>query len=103
MQANPALPWAVGQGGTLGLSQPITFDELADGALVFTDDQNNTMDVRKYSIAQGVWAVDIGYENGGDFDVVYRVDQWTGESSTITVTAYTSYSGSRHLGNVQFA
>lgn len=103
MQANPALPWAVGQGGTLGLSEPITFDELAEGALVFTDDQNNTMDVRKYSIAQGVWSVDIGYNNGGDFDVVYRVDEWTGESSTITVTSYTSYSGARHLGNVQFA
>ena len=103
MQANPALPWAVGQGGTLGLSEPITFDELADGALVFVDDQNNTMDVRKYSIAQGVWAVDIGYSNGGDFDVVYRVDEWTGESSTITVTSYTSYSGSRRLSNVQYA
>lgn len=103
MQANPALPWAVGQGGTLGLSEPITFDELAGGALVFTDDQNGTMDVRKYSIAQGVWAVDIGYSNGGDFDVVYRVDEWTGESSTITVTSYTSYSGSHHLSNVQYA
>ena len=103
MQANPALPWAVGQGGTLGLSEPVTFDELAEGALVFTDDQSNTMDVRKYSVAQGVWAVDIGYSNGGDFDVVYRIDEWTGESSTITVTAYSSYSGSRRLGNVQFA
>lgn len=103
MQANPALPWAVGQGGTLGLSEPITFDDLAEGALVFTDDQDNTMDVRKYSIAQGVWAVDIGYSNGGDFDVVYRVDEWTGESSTITVTSYTSYSGSRYLSNVQYA
>lgn len=103
MQANPALPWAVGQGGTLVLSQPITFDDLAEGALVFTDDQDDKMDVRKYSIAQGVWSVDIGYSNGGDFDVVYRVDEWTGESSTITVTSYTSYSGSRRLGNVQYA
>jgi hypothetical protein len=103
VQTTPALPWPVGQGGTLRLSQPITFDELAEGALVFTDDQDDTMDVRKYSIAQGVWAVDIGYENGGDFDVVYRVDEWNGESSTITVTSYTSYSGSRRLGNVQYA
>ena len=103
MQANPALPWAVRQGGTLNLSQPITFDELAEGALVFADDLGNTMNVRKYSIAQGVWSVDIGYNNGGDFDVVYRVDEWTGESSTITVTSYSSYSGSRHLANVQYA
>ena len=103
MQTTPALPWAVGQGGTLRLSRPMTFDELAENALVFYDDQDNSMDTRKYSVAQGVWAFDIGYETAETFDVVYRVDQWAGESSTITVTSYASYSGARHLSNVQYA
>lgn len=44
VQANPALPWAAREGGTITLSEPVTGTDLANGALIITDSNGNVLE-----------------------------------------------------------
>lgn len=62
MTAEPAFPWASGQGGSITLNAPLTGEQIADGALRVTDGQGRIL----HPIEDGTGGVDFYTDSTGD-------------------------------------
>ena len=85
MQVTPALPWTEEtEGGVIQLAQPVTYDELIRGQLLFTLDDNGT---EEYAIvSEGSAGCVIKEPNNNA--IVYSIASFEGESQTLTVERF---------------
>lgn len=82
MQTTPALPWANGQGGTIQLSEPVTVQQLLDGALKFTVIEDEGGDPTEAEVYMAFDKIEVG-----DTKTCYEIANFEGATNVLTVTA----------------
>jgi hypothetical protein len=82
VQTTPALPWATGQGGTIQLSEPVTLQQLLDGALVFTVIEDAGGDPTTAEVYTSETSIFVG-----DTKECYQITNFVGSTNVLTLTA----------------
>lgn len=82
MQTTPALPWAGGAGGTIQLSEPVTLQQLLDGALVFTVIEDEGGDPTEAEVYMQFDSIVVG-----DTRACYQITNFEGSTNVLTLTA----------------
>lgn len=84
MAVSPALPWTAGTtGGTIRLKEPVTFNDLLQGALQFGLNKNGSTIIAEIRESSG--GLSIGYVDRGALNVIYTIPRFEGETTELTI------------------